>query len=238
MKIASIVRISPPGGRGLLHDPAPAWSLVLLTLCALAAVQHGVLAHDAGHHAVDRRRWVNGLVGQVGMTLVNGLSFRHWCDQHDRHHRHCQDEDRDPDMQYDSLLSLYPRAAHAKRGLARRMAPWQALYFWQTAVLFYALALRWESLRSAVKRPDRFVVDRWLLPVHCLPWLGLPSIFLGVWTAFIHYVVVSVLIGAALLTLFAVNHMGMPSVGPGMRWGPIRQQVETSRDVPVQVDAT
>lgn len=216
---------------GLLIVSTPTGRGALLALVALACVQLGTLAHDAGHRATDRRRWVNEAVGHLGMTVVNGLSFGHWRAQHDQHHRECQDELRDPDMQYAALYSVHPGSAASKRGLARLLAPWQAWYFWPTAVLGYAAALRLASLRSVSRRRRTLRLDALLLPLHYLLWIGLPSRFLGVGAALVNYAVVSTLIGASLMLLFAVNHMGMPSVPPGERWCPWRQQVETSRDV-------
>ncbi|MBW2416656.1 MAG: fatty acid desaturase, partial [Deltaproteobacteria bacterium] len=109
-----------------------AWTLpagVAPWLAALAAgfvsVQIGFAAHDAGHGAVHRSPAINSLVGHLAFTVVNGLGFQSWTVSHDAHHAHSQDESSDPDMQVDTVMSLTPASARSKRGIGRRLLPYQ-----------------------------------------------------------------------------------------------------------------
>src|SRR5688572_13500127 len=65
---------------------------------ALLLAQFAFIGHDAGHGALSARAGVNRALGQVSMTLATGLAFDEWIARHRAHHRHCQDEARDPDM--------------------------------------------------------------------------------------------------------------------------------------------
>jgi fatty acid desaturase len=208
------------------------WGL-FVCVAAVAAVQLGIVAHDAGHRAVDARRWVNDVWGHVGMTLLTGLSFTHWRMQHNQHHRHCQDEDRDPDVQYRYFLALHPRSAGSRSGLARRLLPLQPYYFWILAALAYPWALRLASLRTLISRPGATRVDRAVLPFHYLLWLGAPALFVGPRAATVTYAATSLVVGVLLTGLFSGNHMGMPTLGPGEPASYLRRQVETSRNIDV-----
>ena len=44
----------------------------------LTSVQLALIAHDAAHGAIARRRWRRQLVGHLGMSLVNGYSFAYF----------------------------------------------------------------------------------------------------------------------------------------------------------------
>lgn len=211
--------------------PGAAWA-ALIVATAFVSVQLGIVSHDAGHRAVHRRRGWNDFWGHAGMTFACGLSFTHWRIVHDTHHRHSQDEDRDPDMQYAAVFSVHARGAAEKRGLARVLRPVQHVYFWPLGAL-YAWSLRWDSLARLVRDPGRTRVDRWVLPAHYALWLAGPALLVGPVAAIVSYALVSTLIGLYLVAIFAPNHMGMPSRRAGERWSYLEQQIVTSRDLTV-----
>ena len=93
---------------GLVALPfGPLW-LLLAPLAAVALLTMGFVGHDAGHYALSKRRWVNDVWGQLGMTLLCGMSFGFWRSRHNEHHVHCQEIDGDPDMHFGVLFSVYP----------------------------------------------------------------------------------------------------------------------------------
>ena len=71
----------------LVVPVGPLW-LLLVPLAAAAQLTMGFLGHDAGHHAISRKPWVNDVWGQVGMTFLCGMSFGFWRSRHNRHHAH------------------------------------------------------------------------------------------------------------------------------------------------------
>lgn len=231
-RLALLVPLFATGFAALLAVPrGPIWALAIAGT-AFVSVQLGIVSHDAGHRAVHRRRGWNDLWGHVGMTFVCGLSFTHWRIVHDTHHRHSQDELRDPDMQYAAVFSVHGRGAAEKRGLARVMRPLQHFYFWPLGAL-YSWSLRWDSIARLFRDPDRTRVDRWVLPGHYALWLVGPALIVGPAAAVVSYVLVSTLIGLYLVLIFAPNHMGMPSRRAGERWTYLEQQIITSRDLTV-----
>ena len=209
----------------------PAWAALVLAT-GFVSVQLGIVSHDAGHRAVHRHRGWNNFWGHAGMTFACGLSFTHWRIVHDTHHRHSQDEVRDPDMQYAATFSVHARGAAEKRGLAGALRPFQHLYFWPLGAL-YSWSLRWDSIARLIRDPDRTRVDRWVLPAHYALWLAVPSLVVGPAAALLGYVLVSTVIGLYLVAIFAPNHMGMPSRRDGERWTYLEQQIVTSRDLRV-----
>lgn len=220
------------GFAALLEVPhGPAWVLVVVAT-AFVSVQLGIVSHDAGHRAVHRSRGWNDFWGHAGMTFACGLSFTHWRIVHDTHHRHSQDELRDPDMQYAAVFSVHARGVAEKRGLGRVLRPVQHLYFWPLGAL-YSWSLRWDSIARLVRDPARTRVDRWVLPGHYALWLVGPSLIVGPVAALASYVLVSTLIGLYLVAIFAPNHMGMPSRRAEERWSYLEQQIVTSRDLTV-----
>lgn len=211
---------------------APTGGAIAAAIVAgVLAVQLGIVAHDAGHHAVDRRGWVNELCGQLGMSLVNGLGFRFWRRQHDAHHRHCQIEDHDPDLDYALLFSVFPRAVDRRRGWARRAQRWQAYYFWLLGAVGYPYALRWRSVRNLAVERAATRWERWALAGHVALWLVVPALVAGPAAALRAYAIMSLVVGALLTLLFSVNHMGMPTMAADARASYLRRQVETSRNL-------
>jgi fatty acid desaturase len=215
----------------LAASPGPAWA-VLIVATGFVSVQLGIVSHDAGHRAVDRRRGWNDLWGHAGMTLACGLSFSHWRIVHDAHHRHSQDELLDPDMQYAVAFSVHARGAAEKRGVARALRPFQHLYFWPLGAL-YSWSLRCDSIARLFRDPAHTRVDRWVLPGHYALWLIGPALIVGPAAAIASYALVSTVIGLYLVAIFAPNHMGMPSRRAGERWSYLEQQIVTSRDLTV-----
>jgi fatty acid desaturase len=204
--------------------------LVVVLAVAVVSVQLGIIAHDAGHRQVHRQRWRNELWGHLGMTIACGLSFSHWRLVHDAHHRHSQDEARDPDLQYVAVFSVYRSAAVSRRGSLRVLQRAQAWYFWPLACV-YAWSLRWDSAARLFTHPAATRVDRWALAAHYGLWLAAPASIIGLGPALCNYVAVSALIGLYLVAIFAPNHMGMPSLASGEHTSYLRQQLGTARDV-------
>lgn len=205
--------------------------LVLAT--GLVSVQLGLIGHDAGHRAVDSRAWVNELCGHFGMSIVNGLGFGYWRGQHNLHHKHSQIEDRDPDMQDSLIVTVYARSVARKRGFARWLLRWQAVYFWPVAATFHPYALRLASLRNLLRRRRNARNDRWTLLLHVVLWLAVPALIVGPGAALVTYALVSLVVGGLLTMLFATNHVGMPSLEVGHDLDFFKRQVETSRNLDV-----
>lgn len=231
LRLAALLPAFALAYAGLLAvPPGLAWA-GLAVAAALLSVQLGIVAHDAGHRMVHRRRAINDLWGHVGMTFITGLSFTHWRTVHDQHHRFPQDEGRDPDIDYGLLFAVHDRAAlRPRRGLRRLFLAVQHVSFWPLGML-YAWGLRVDSVQRCFREPPRTRVDRWVLPLHYLLWLGVPALVVSPGIALAAYVAVSTVIGVNLLAIFAPNHMGMPTLPSDHGLGFLRRQLITTRNV-------
>ena len=79
------------------------WQLLLTLYFAVVFAQLGFLGHDAGHQQIFRNKRANDRFGTVLSNLGIGLSYGWWVDKHNRHHRHPNDLERDPDVQRNVL---------------------------------------------------------------------------------------------------------------------------------------
>ena len=77
------------------HDAPRA---VTIALNAVAIFVMFTVLHDAAHYSISSKRWVNGAFGRAAMLFVSPLiSFPAWGFIHIEHHRHTNDDERDPD---------------------------------------------------------------------------------------------------------------------------------------------
>ncbi|MDT8998632.1 acyl-CoA desaturase [Paucibacter sp. APW11] len=202
-------------------------SLVL----ALLLAQFAFWGHNAGHGGVHRRAALNQLLGQLAMTLVTGLAFGEWWQRHKLHHRHCQDEARDPDMAVSVVVSLTTNSLAAKGPVGRWMTRHQAWHLWGLS-LFFAHSQRHLAQWGALCRPRRHALDLLVLIAHFALWWALP-LALGVplATVALVYVVPLFWLGPYLALIFWLNHIGMPLIQPSPALSFLEHQAATSRTI-------
>lgn len=199
-------------------------------LLGLSMVQFSLLAHECGHFAASRKRWVNDLWGYFGMSLICGVSFSRWRPAHNSHHRSCQEELEDPDMQFDVLLSVHERSAARKTGFGKWIRPYQAYYFWPLTLLYW-LSMRYDGLVHLFQQPKKASWDWLALPAHYVLWLVIPGLVIGPRLALVAYAIASCLLALLSAAIFAVNHIGMPIIRTDESKSFLRQQIECSRNI-------
>lgn len=144
------------------------WSIpaAIIAIMLIAPLQHAlfILAHDAAHYRLYRRRWLNDLVGRIAGTL-GGIPMCCYRVIHRLHHNHLYGP-QDPDI---ALHGGYPRGkAYLAKKLAKDLfglTAWKTYsYFFgapalntQTNVIQRPLDDTSEQLRAAA-RHDRWVV--------------------------------------------------------------------------------
>jgi fatty acid desaturase len=220
------------GGYALLLS-APetlAARLLALIVVAFATVQGCFITHDAGHGAVVSDLRTRSLIGHVLMTFMGGQSFSRWVHMHNLHHAHPNHEDLDPDMQV-KLFALYPRDATQKRGLARALTRVQHLALWPL-LLLQAFSIKLDTLRYAAADRGRDAWDRPALAGHYLLWLGVPALVVGPGAALVNYILLTMLFGPYISSIFLVNHVGARRVAPGTKLPFLYEQVATARNLP------
>lgn len=194
---------------------APQWPmrLVLLAVAALAAVQAGMMGHDAGHGALAWSRGRLGWPGQLFLTIAAGWPFAHWVEYHHAHHRHTNEERHDPDIQ-EGMFALSPGQASRRRGLRRLTSRHQHLVLWPVGTLV-AFGIRWRGVLFILRGGRATRADRVAMALHLALWLGLPSLVLGPLPALANYLLWSWMMGPYMMATFFWNHVGARPVAEG-----------------------
>lgn len=209
-----------------------AYALLSCLPMALLMAQFAFMGHDAGHRALHRNGFWRGVLGQICMTVVTGMAFEEWFARHSAHHRHCQDQQQDPDMDVSLVVSLTEAALQDKQGPSRLLTRWQHRHVWFLSLLF-AHSQRHLSQWGALMRPLHYRRDLAVLLLHGLLWFALPCGLLQVdgSRALLVYVAPLFVLGPYLATIFWLNHIGMPLVRAGSDISFLEHQAATSRTV-------
>lgn len=209
------------------------WAALAAAHAALALLlaQFAFAGHDAGHGGISGRPRLDRAIGQAAMTLVTGLAFDEWIGRHRAHHRWCQDEQRDPDMAVDLVVSLTERSRQAKGALGRFLTRYQGAHVWFLS-LFFGHSQRVLSEAAVLKNVRRYPLDAVFLAAHFALWIVLP-LLLGVPApqVLLAYLVPLTLLGPYLAAIFWVNHVGMPLVRRVEEFSFFEHQLVTSRTV-------
>lgn len=214
------------------RTPSTLHAVLTCVPIALVLAQFAFLGHDAGHRALHRSGFWRGVLGQLCMTVATGMAFEEWFERHSAHHRHCQDEQQDPDMDVSVVVSLTHNALQHRHGLARLFTRLQHWHVWFLSLLF-AHSQRHLSQWGVLMRPHRFHRDLAGLLLHALLWFGLPCWLLQVEAsrAVLVYAAPLLVLGPYLATIFWLNHIGMPLVRSGQPISFLEHQAATSRTV-------
>ena len=212
----------------LLSAPGGGVRFVMLVLAVFTSVQLALIAHDAAHGAIARRRWRRQLVGHLGMSLVNGYSFAYFTATHLAHHASPNDPARDPDMRPE-VFSVHAPWPAGKRGLGRVVRRYQA-WLLPFGLCLWAFALRGNGLAHALRHRAEARADLIAVTLHAIVWLIVPTAVLGPGAALVNYLVMSAMVGVYLAALFIPNHVGMPIVSTDSPLGYVSRQVMTSRN--------
>jgi fatty acid desaturase len=215
---------------GLVVLPiGPLW-LLLAPLASVGLLTMGYLGHDAGHYALSKKRWVNDVWGQLGMTFLCGMSFGYWRSRHNRHHVRCQEIGGDPDMHFGVLFSVYPGSANWKTPFGRFFLRIQKWAFWPLSA-FYWVSLRSDAIRDLFQQPKQTKPDRFFLPLHWIVLLIVPGLVFGWWPAIAAYLTLSCLSSLMTASVFIPNHIGMRRLDEGHGLSYLEQQITTSRNI-------
>jgi fatty acid desaturase len=206
------------------------WQLALAVPFAVLTTRSGFFGHDAGHQQIAGTRRTNRILGLLHGNLIVGMSHGWWNAKHNRHHANPNHADKDPDVAVGALVWTDEQAAD-RRGLLGWLTRHQARLFFPM-LLLEGIALKITSIVDLRQRsrPDR-IVEGGLLAVHHLAYATLLLIVMSPLQALAFAAVHNALLGLHLGCAFAPNHKGMPMPAPGEKWGHLRRQVLTSRNV-------
>ncbi|MFH8985759.1 fatty acid desaturase family protein [Streptomyces varsoviensis] len=207
------------------------WTLLLAPLAAVFWARTAFIGHDSGHSQIAASRRANRVLGLVHGNLLLGMSVGWWNDKHNRHHANPNHVDKDPDVGVGALVWTQRQAAE-RAGFARWLTRNQAWLF-IPMLLLEGIALKVSSIQDLRRqRPGERAVEGALLALH---YAGYCALLLSCMTpgmaaafALTHHAFFGLHLGLA----FAPNHKGMEMPDPdGERWGHLRRQVLTSRNV-------
>lgn len=212
--------------------PSTFHAILSCILIALLLAQFAFLGHDAGHRSVHRDGFGRMALGQWCMTAITGMAFEEWFERHSAHHRFCQDESRDPDMEVSMVVSLTPGTRQDRTGLALWFTRWQHWHVWFLSLMF-AHSQRHLSQWAVCRSPTIYQRDLAVLIIHGMLWFAIPCVLLDVpfSRALIAYLVPLFFLGPYLAAIFWLNHIGMPLVHGGGSISFLEHQAATSRTV-------
>ncbi|GAA2602922.1 acyl-CoA desaturase [Streptomyces roseoviolaceus] len=201
------------------------WALAAAGFLAVVFGQVALLAHDAAHRQVFRRRRASEVSGRIAGAGI-GMGYGWWQDKHTRHHANPNHEELDPD-----LLVWSQDQARAAKGLPRLIGRWQAFLFFPLLTL-EGFNLHVSSVKALANRSlKNRALDGALLFAHFAVYLTAVLWLLPPGMAIAFLVVHQCLFGVYLGSLFAPNHKGMPILKGKDRPDFLRRQVLTSRNV-------
>ncbi|MDT0266033.1 acyl-CoA desaturase [Streptomyces sp. DSM 44915] len=211
------------------------WSVALAVPFALFSTRTAFYGHDAGHSQIASSRKVNRWLGYVHGNLLLGMSSAWWNDKHNRHHANPNHVGKDPDVG-EGVLVWTEKQAENRAGLANWLTRHQARLFFPL-LLLEGVNLKVSGVRMLLsgegweRQRGARVLESVLLVVHVIAYVALVFGTLGWGKALLFVAVHHMLFGLHLGSVFAPNHKGMEMPDPDVRWGHLRKQVLTSRNV-------
>jgi fatty acid desaturase len=207
------------------------WRVLALALpAAVLSARCGFVGHDAGHQQIAAGRRANRAIALLHGNLLLGMGAAWWSDKHNKHHANPNHVGKDPDVEVGALVWTRAQAVE-RRGFARFLTKYQAWLFFPM-LLLEGLVLKVAGFQDLRRLPRREqLVEGGLLVAHTAGYAALLLAALSpaqaVAFAALHHALFGVHLGCA----FAPNHKGMAMPEEGSRWGHLRRQVLTSRNV-------
>jgi fatty acid desaturase len=206
------------------------WVLALALPAAVLSARSGFVGHDAGHQQIAAGRRTNRAIALFHGNFLLGMGAAWWADKHNRHHANPNHVGKDPDVEVGALVWTRAQAVE-RQGFARFLTRHQARLFFPM-LLLEGLALKVASFQD-LRRLDRRgrMVEGSLLVAHLAGYAALLLTALPLPQAVAFAALHHALFGLHLGCAFAPNHKGMEMPQEGARWGHLRRQVLTSRNV-------
>ncbi len=202
IKIAFVFAAGAIGYFALLTDPEPAIRIALALLIAVASVQAGFLAHDAGDGGITSNRQLAYGLRHLLMSFISALSSSYFQYLHRVHHLTLQ---RGAGGLGTGAFAVNPYEI----GWLKKLVSWNGIVFVAATVCLRGLTFKLESLCYVLRNPQGTKPDRLLMALHALSWLILPMPFIGALDTAINYGLVTLFIGPYIGTVLILNHAGM-----------------------------
>ncbi|MFC7304610.1 fatty acid desaturase family protein [Streptomyces monticola] len=207
------------------------WTLLLAVPLAVFFARTAFIGHDAGHSQISGSRTTARVIGLVHGNLLLGMSAAWWNDKHNRHHANPNHLEKDPDVKPDVLVFARDHA-EGRAGVKGWLTRNQAWLFFPLCLL-EGLNLKVSGFRDLRRQaPRERLVEGTLLVTHLAAYATLLLTAMSPGKAIAFALLHQALFGLHLGMAFAPNHKGMEMPdGTGERWGHLRRQVLTSRNI-------
>ncbi|KAJ3125862.1 hypothetical protein HK098_008175 [Nowakowskiella sp. JEL0407] len=199
------------------------WGVVLSgSVLALFWQQSGWLAHDFLHHQVFTDRKYNNYVGYVVGNLAQGFSVLWWKNKHCTHHSTPNIHVVDPDISTMPFLAWSEHALELFNDLpddamARFLVTNQKIIYFPLLMLARlswaqqsAMTIMPEKAKELMADEDSLLIERVMLVLHWVWYLGVAFAWLTPAHAFLWFAVSQFGCGLLLALVFSLNHNGMP----------------------------
>ncbi|MGW3622573.1 fatty acid desaturase family protein [Streptomyces sp. NPDC000880] len=215
------------------------WSVLLLApLLAVVSARTAFFGHDAGHAQITGDRRGSRIIQLIHANGLLGMSQEWWNDKHNRHHANPNHMDKDPDVAAD-ILVFTRKQAKGRAGIRGWLTRHQAWLFFPLTTL-EGIALKVYGFQAVFSkdggarqsRRER-ALEGLLLLTHVVAYATLLLTTMPLGQAVVFALIHQMLLGLHLGMAFAPNHKGMevPDEESGERWGHLRRQVLTSRNI-------
>ena len=202
IKITFFLAAGAFGYLALLSGPGSAIRITLALMLAVASVQLGFLAHDAGDGGITSNRRLAIGLRHLLMSFVSAVSSSYFHHLHKVHHLTLQ---RGPGELGADTYAINPYEI----GWLKKLFSWNGIVFVTAMVCLRGLTFKLESLRYVLRNTQETKPDRLLMALHALVWLILPIPFIGVLDTAINYGLITLLAGPYVGTVLILNHEGM-----------------------------
>jgi fatty acid desaturase len=195
-----------------------------------ATTQIGLLSHDVCHRQGYRGKRTNAFARHILGNLFLGISSSWWIDKHNQHHASPNHTDDDPDIQ----MPMFVFSAEQIERRPRYMRPLIAIqaFVFPALLPLQAINMRIQGVRHLIERRPRSAwLEGVLMAAHFALYAVALTWFLGWPMAIAFFCVYQAVFGFYNSSIFASNHKGMAMTSDDDRWGFLREQVLTSRNV-------
>jgi fatty acid desaturase len=207
------------------------WVLAVAAYMAFAYTQTGFIGHDIGHRQVTRSRRGQDLLGLLHGNLLMGFSYGWWVGHHNKHHSNPNHLEKDSDITRRRAIFI-PEQGPTRRGRGKQFIVRHQHVLFYPLLVTEGVGLRTESVKALLRRLPRLTrTEATLIGVHLAGYFGTVFYLLPIGKGIAFILIMNLLFGLYIGSVFAPNHKGMPIQMPDQDWDWLTRQVVTSRNI-------
>jgi fatty acid desaturase len=207
------------------------WTLAVAAYLGFSYTQTGFIGHDIGHRQVTRSRRGQDLLGLLHGNLLMGFSYGWWVGHHNRHHSNPNHLEKDSDITRRRAIFI-PEQGFSRPGRAKQFIVRHQHVLFYPLLVTEGIGLRTESIKALRRRLPRLnAIEAVLIAVHLGLYFGAVFYILPLGKGIAFILIMNLLFGLYIGSVFAPNHKGMPIQMPDDDWDWLTRQVVTSRNI-------